>query len=145
MLDACDLVRQKVGSFSGFSTGDSVITARVRSTREGNIYTWKCLSVHFLGGGGDPMSQIFGGGVPMSQIFGEGVPGLRFWGGSQVSDFWGESQVSDFRGGPRSQIFGAGVPGFSKGKIFWHQIWLDTCSDRKKNFCPGIFVPPPPP
>ena len=30
-----------------------------------------------------------------------GVPGLRFFGGSQVSDFWG---------GPRSQIFG-GVPG----------------------------------
>ena len=23
-----------------------LITARVRSTREGNIYTWECLSVH---------------------------------------------------------------------------------------------------
>ena len=26
------------------------ITTRVCSTREGNIYTWKCLSVHFWGG-----------------------------------------------------------------------------------------------
>ena len=31
-----------------------IFTARVRSTREGNIYTWKCLSVHF-GGGGVPL------------------------------------------------------------------------------------------
>ena len=27
-----------------------IFTARVRSTREGNVYTWECLSVH--GGGG---------------------------------------------------------------------------------------------
>ena len=29
----------------------------------------------------------------------------------------------------------------SKGKIFWHQIWLDTCSDWGKNF---LSRPPPP-
>ena len=29
----------------------------------------------------------------------------------------------------------------SKGKKFWHQIWLDTCSDWKKIFVEG---PPPP-
>ena len=35
-----------------------------------------------------------------------------------------------------------GGPGVSKGKNFWHQIWLDTCSDwKKKNFCRG--TPPP--
>ena len=33
--------------------------------------------------------------------------------------------------------FQGGHPGLSKGKIFWHQIWLDTCSDWKKNFCRG--------
>ena len=29
----------------------------------------------------------------------------------------------------------------SKGKNFWHQIWLDTCSDWKKNFCWGTLPP----
>ena len=97
--------------------------------------------------GGSPMSQIFGGGgVPMSQIFRGGShvsdfcggsPCLRFLGGgspmsqifgrgSHVSDFRGGSQVSDFRGG--------GVPSLSKGKNFWHQFWLDTCSDWEKIF-----------
>ena len=46
-------------------------------------------------------------------------------------------------------ISGGGVPGLSKGKNFWHQIWLDTCSDWKKNFlsrdCPPSPPPPPPP
>ena len=68
---------------------------------------------HF-GGGGSHVSDFRGGG-PRSQISGGG------------------SQVSDVRGG--------GVPGLSKGKNFWHQIWLDTCSDRKKFFCWGD--PPP--
>ena len=31
-----------------------------------------------------------------------------------------------------------------KGKNFWHQIWLDTCSDWKKSFCRGETPPPPP-
>ena len=72
-----------------------------------------------LDGGGGPRSQIFRGGprsqifggVPRSQIFLGGVPGLRFLGG--------------------------GIPSLSKGKNFWHQIWLDTCSDWGKNFCRG--------
>ena len=83
------------------------ITARVRSTREGNIYTWKCLSVHFWGGGsqvqvgGSQVSDFWGGRGPRSQMFGGGIPGLRFLGGGYP--------VSDFQGG---------VPGLSKGKIF---------------------------
>ena len=36
--------------FNQFSASFSLIfTARVRSTREGNIYTWECLSVHHCG------------------------------------------------------------------------------------------------
>ena len=38
--------------------------------------------------------------------------------------------------------FCGGTPLPSKGKNFWHQIWLETCSDQKKNFCQG---PPRPP
>ena len=30
--------------------------------------------------------------------------------------------------------FSEGPPAPSKGKNFWHQIWLDTCSDREKHF-----------
>ena len=41
-------------------TSHAIITARVRSTREGNIYTWKCLSVHFFGGGGTTWLRIEG-------------------------------------------------------------------------------------
>ena len=36
------------------------ITARVLSTREGNIYTWECLSVHHWWGGGGTPSQVWG-------------------------------------------------------------------------------------
>ena len=91
---------------------------------------------------GGPRSQIFGG-VPGLRFFG-GVPGLRVFGGVPGLRFLGGSQVSDFQGGPRYQIFGGvlglrflGVPSLSKGKNFWHQIWLDTCSDWKKKFWRG--------
>ena len=51
----------------------------------------------------------------------------------------GAVQVSDF--------LGVGVcvcvcPSLNKGKNFWHQIWLDTCSDWEKNF---LSRDPPPP
>ena len=36
---------------------------------------------------------------------------------------------------------GGGVPGLSKGKNFWQQIWLDTCSDWGKK----ILLRDPPP
>ena len=38
--------------------------------------------------------------------------------------------------------FCRGTPPPSKGKIFWHQIWLDTCSDWKIKFCQGTSPPP---
>ena len=53
-------------------------TARVRSTREGNIYTWECLSVHNCGGGGYPVLGLGEGGTP-SQVWWQGgypIPGL---------------------------------------------------------------------
>ena len=138
-----------------------ILTARVRSTREGNVLTPVCVSVHTFRGG--PRSQIFGGsqvsdfrgrGGTQSQIFGGGVPGLRFFlGGSQVSDFGGvpslrfsgggylvsvKGKIFDTRFGfihvqTRKKIFVVGPPP-SKGKNFWHQIWLDTCSDWEKKF-----------
>ena len=138
----------------------TIFTARVRSMREGNIYTWKCLSVHFGGGvtrsslgwGGGYLIQPWTGGVP--SLRSGGVPSLRS-GGYPVSGLggypisgWGGtwSQVQGW-GGTWSQVWG-GLPGLRsggyppcKGKNFWHQIWLDTCSDWGKN----IFAEGPPP
>ena len=92
--------------------------AYVRTTG-GYVFTGVCL----FGGGSQVQVQV---------------------GGAPVSDFWGGGYpVSDFRGGgTQSQIFWGGVPGLSKGKNFWHQIWLDTCSDWEKNF---LSRNPPPP
>ena len=57
------------------------ITALVRSTREGNIYTWECLSVHIAGGGypipGNVCSHCGGGGYPIPGLAGGGVPHPR--------------------------------------------------------------------
>ena len=55
------------------------ITARVRSTREGNIYTWKCLSVHF-GGVPHPYPSL-SGGVPNPALDGGGTPIQPWMGG----------------------------------------------------------------
>ena len=81
-----------------------------------------------LGQGGFPGLRFLGRGGPRSQIFGGGVPGLRFLGGGGVPGL-------RFSGGG-----GGGSLSLSKGKNFWHQIWLDTCSDWKKK----CFVEGPP-
>ena len=53
-----------------------IITARILSTREGNIYTWECLSVHIAGlAGGYPIPGLAGGGTP-SQVWPGGTPSL---------------------------------------------------------------------
>ena len=114
--------------------------------------------------GGVPRSQIFGGGVPglrfseggsqvsdfwegcpKSHIFRGGVPGLIFLGGRYLVSVKGK--VFDTRFGlihvQTRKIFllRDHPPPPSKGKKFWHQIWLDTCSDWEKK----IFVKGPPP
>ena len=143
----CDLcvTRMVNERHSWFKWKVQIITARVCSTREGNIYTWKCLSVHFWGGVPDPALD---GGVPglrsrggtQSQVLGVTslrsgeVPHLRLGGtqsqvGGVLSLRSGGYSVSGLGGYPVSGL--GGYPGYppSKGKKFWHQIWLDTCSD----------------
>ena len=54
-----------------------ILTARVRSTREGNIYTWECLSVHIAGGWGTPSEVWLMGGTPSQVVLGRyPIPGL---------------------------------------------------------------------
>ena len=99
-----------------------LITARVRSTREGNVLTPVCVSVH-----------TFGGGSQVSDFQG-GVPGLRFSGGGPRFS----------SGGAGSQIFGGGggYPVSVKGKIFDTRFGFIHVQTGKKNFCRG--TPPPP-
>ena len=105
--------------------------------------------------GGVPSLRFSGGGSQVSDFQG-GVPGLRFSGGGlQVSDFWrgGGYQVSvkgkifDTRFGLIHVQTGKKFfcqrtpPPTRKGKNFWHQIWLDTCSDWEKIFVEGHRPP----
>ena len=113
------------------------ITARIGSMT-GRYCFHRCLSVNISGRGGNRSSLGWGGypnlgwggypklglGVPGPKL-GWGVPGLRSGGGTP-SQVWGGSP---------------GTP-HSKGKNYWHQIWLDTCSDWKKKFCRGTSPPP---
>ena len=79
------------------------------------------------------------GGVPGPGP-GRGGPRSRSRWGSQI-----QVQVGGVPGPGPGGIPGlrsrGGVPSLSKGKNFWHQIWLDTCSDQKKNF---LLRDPPP-
>ena len=77
-----------------------IITARVRSTREGNFYTWECLSVHHCGGGGYPIPGLWG------------VPHLRS-GGS---------------GGYPILEGGYPIPGLARGVPYPRSGWGDTPS-----------------
>ena len=137
-----------------------LITARVRSTREGNIYTWKCLSVPGPGPGrGVPGPGPGGGGYPVSGSGGRvGVPGpdpgkkeypVSGSGGSQVQVGEGVPGPGPGGRGVPSIRFG-GVPGLRsgggyrvsvKGKIFDTRFGLIHTQTGKKIFCQG--TPPP--
>ena len=69
-----------------------LITARVRSTREGTVFTGVCLFT-FRGGGGVPTFQV--GGVPTFPGLDGGVPTFR--GGGYLLSGW--EWVPTFRGG----------------------------------------------
>ena len=77
-----------VAVVSSNPTGGNLITIHVCSTREGNIYTWKCLSVHHWWGG--TLSQVWVGGYPIPGLDGGGypVPGLENGGGGTPSQVW---------------------------------------------------------
>ena len=74
------------------------ITARVRSTREGNIYTWECLSVHHWWGG-YPSPRSGWGGVPRSG-----------WSGGTPSQVW--------------MVGGNPFPGLDGGGYPPGQVWM---------------------
>ena len=89
--------------FNGMEISGIFFTARARSTREGNIYTWKCL---FTFRGGTP-SQVWVGGVPHLSSRGRGYPipgsgrggtpagGYPSWGGNPVGGYpsWGATSA----------------------------------------------------
>ena len=83
-----------------------IFTARVRSTREGNIYTWECLSVHHCGGG-YPISGLVAGGIPHPRP--GGVPHPRS-GGTHPRSGWGVPHPRSGRGVPHPRSGWGGTP-----------------------------------
>ena len=82
---------------------ETFFTARVRTTREGNIYTWKCLSVHFWGGGGTQSSLGHGGSQSSLGWWEGGVYPIQPW-------MRGGSQSSLGQGVPNPAWMGEGIP-----------------------------------
>ena len=159
----------------------TIITARVRSTREGNVLTPVCVSVHtFRGGGGSPVSvkekfltpdlawymfrlekKFLLRTLPphpppppplvKGKFFDTRFGWIHVQTGkknfllrdppSVVKGKFFDTRFGLIHVQTGKKIFCQGTsPPPSKGKNFWHQIWLDTCSDWKKNF----FVKGPP-
>ena len=88
------------------------ITARVRSTREGTVFTGVCL---YIWGGGVPRPGLDGGGRGVPHLrsgVGGGVPhpGLD-GGGVTPSQVWGGGGISH----PRSEVGGVPQPGLDGG------------------------------
>ena len=95
---------------NGFESWSVLVTARVRSTREGNIYTWECLSVHHCGGG-VPHPRSGWGGTP-SQV----------WPGGTSSQVWpGGTHPRSGQGVPHPRS--GGVPGYPLTRSGWEGTW----------------------
>ena len=106
-------------------------TARIRSMT-GRYCFHRCLSMNIFFGGGFLIQPWTGVGAPI-QPWMEEVP---------IQPWTGEGVLIQPWGGPDPALDGGGgVP--VKGKKFWHQIWLDTCSDWEKKILSRD--PPPPP
>ena len=91
---------------------------------------------------GGTWSQVWGG--TRSQVW--GVPHLRSGGGpvvprSKEKNFDTRFGLIHVQTGKKNIRRGTPPP-HSEGKNFWHQIWLDTCSDRKKIFSQRDPLPP---
>ena len=95
-----------------------IFTARVRSTREGNIYTWECLSVHHFGGWGGIPSQVWWWGVPHLRSGGGGypIPGLAR-GVPYPRSGWGGGTIPGLVGGTPSQVWPGWYPIPGRGEV----------------------------
>ena len=104
------VVRDRVSNMSNCKvllfSGRLFITARVRSTKEGNVLTRVCVSVHTCGGGRYPISGLGEGGTP-SQVW-PGVPHLR--------SGWGVPHPRSGQRGTPSQVLPVGYPPTRSGR-----------------------------
>ena len=115
-LSVCLSLRLSVCLFSYFSfflSSCLIFTARVRSTREGNIYTWECLSVHHCGGVPYPRSW----GVPYLRSGDRGVPHPRYWGVPHPRSRWGGYSIAGLVGGTPSRSGWGEVPHLRSGGV----------------------------
>ena len=87
-----------------------LITARVRSMREGNVLTRICVSVHTCGGKGTP-SQVWGRGVPHLP------PTMTGWGTHPIDLGWG---TPDLRWGTPPEMEQGTPPEMEQGT---HPTW----------------------
>ena len=95
----------------------SLLCSWKRSTREGNIYTWECLSVHHWWGRGTPSRVWVGGGYPVPGLLGGAVPHPRSgWGEYPIPGLDGEGGYLGYPiswmwmvgGTPQSDLDGGG-------------------------------------
>ena len=115
-----------------FLTIFQIFTTRVRSTREGNIYTWECLSVHHCRGvphlrsghGGVPHPRSGHGGYPIPGLHG-GTPCSHSggtWARPRPDLGWSTPPSKPWMGYPPGQTC-AGVPPIT-GWGTLHHHWM---------------------
>ena len=93
-----------------------IFTVRVRSTREGNIYTWECLSVHH-GGGGYPIPGLSRGSTPFL-VWGVPHP-MSGWGGTPSQVWVGGVPCPRCGGYPIPGLDGGGTQGTPLARSGW--------------------------
>ena len=124
-----------------------IFTAHICSMREGNIYTWECLSPHHCRGRGGTPSQV--GGYPISGTPGQ-TPGLAGGGypipglaeGGTPSQVWlgGTPCQVWLRGGTPSQVWW-GVPHLRSGRGYPISGWGVPLQPGLDGGYPGYPLP----